>query len=63
MKRPKPEDGYKRINLKILFLYIITLIFVQALGVYFLLKNLNLSSAIIGIVVLGFLVPIILAMI
>ena len=63
MQRSNPKNGYKKTNQKFLFIYIIILILVQAVGLYFLFNNLNLTSAIIGAVLIGFLVPLIIALI
>lgn len=63
MQRSNPKNEYKKSNLKFLFSYITILILVQAVGLYFLFNNLNLNSAIIGAVVIGFLVPLLLALI
>ena len=63
MQRSNPKNGYKKTNQKILFSYVTILILAQAVGLYVLFNNLNLNSAIIGAVAIGFLVPLLLALI
>ena len=63
MERSETKNGYKKLNLKLLFSYFTILILVQAVGLYLLFNNLNFNSAIIGAVTIGFLVPILLSLI
>ena len=63
MERSETKNGYKKLNLKILFSYFTILVLVQVVGLYLLFNNLNFNSAIIGAVTIGFLVPILLSLI
>ena len=63
MESSKPKNGYKKLNLKILFSYFAILILVQAVGLYLLFNNLNFNSVIIGAVAIGFLGPLLIALI
>lgn len=57
------KEEHKRINRRILYGYIATLISIQAVGLLLLFQNLNFYSAVILAVTLGFVAPVLIGLI